>query len=279
MSEKRLTWEGDNGVAHRVILVDTTGEPVNPSGGAGGGDMSGTEDLLTNIDTAVGAQTAAAAGSDGTGDYGVVAALKRGLLNWAALMARVATLGQKAAAGSMPVVVASDQSALPVVGYAAIPAASMTRPADTTAYAAGDLVGNSTTAGSVTPLAITAARVAAGSLLASRVRLRKSGTELTAATFRVYLFSAAPTVANGDNGALSIAGSANCIGWADVSMATRADSTTANPFSDGAFGFGDLNSLVALASGQTVWALIEARAAYTPASGETFAVTLEVAQN
>jgi hypothetical protein len=36
---------------------------------------------------------------------------------------------------------------------------------------------------------------------------------------------------------------------------------------------------VALASGQTVWALIEARGAYAPASGETFAVTLEVAQN
>lgn len=33
--------------------------------------------------------TTTAAGADGTGDYGVIAALKRGLLNWASLLARV----------------------------------------------------------------------------------------------------------------------------------------------------------------------------------------------
>lgn len=166
-----------------------------------------------------------------------------------------------------------------VVASAAVASASFTRPADTTSYAAGDLIANSTTAGSVAPMSFTAARVAAGSFLVNRIRLRKSTTTLTSATFRVYLFNTAPTVANGDNGALSIAGSANCIGWADITFAARGDSATTSPFSDGAFGFGDLTSLVALASGQTVWALIESRAAYAPGNGETFAVTLELAQN
>ena len=35
----------------------------------------------------------------------------------------------------------------------------------------------------------------------------------------------------------------------------------------------------ALPSGQTIYALIEARAAYTPASAETFTLALEVLQN
>lgn len=160
-----------------------------------------------------------------------------------------------------------------VSGYAALAAATFTRPADTTAYASGDLVANSTTAGSVTPLQLTAARVAAGSFLINRVRLRKSGTGTTGASFRVHLFNAAPTVANGDNGVLSMTGSASYIGRVDL------DLSASSPFSDGAAAQADANMLVALASGQSIWALIEARGAYTPASGETFQVLAEVAQN
>src|SRR4051812_8128931 len=59
-------------------------------------------------------------------------------------------------------------------GAVATPSASFTRPADVTPYASGDLVADNTTAGSVTPLSWTAARVAAGSFLVRRARLRKS---------------------------------------------------------------------------------------------------------
>lgn len=190
------------------------------------------------------------------------------------------SLGPKTGAGSMSVVMATD-AITPVVGFAALPSSTFTRPADTTAYSAGDLIANSTTNTSVTPLSWTAARVAAGSFLINRVRLRMSGTTIPSSgvSFRVYLFNSAPTVANGDNGALSITGSANCIGWADITLAARADSGTQTPFADGCFGFGDTTSLVTLASGQTIWGLIEARAGYTPASGSTWAVSLEIAQN
>ena len=37
MTEKRLMWEGANGVANRVVLVDLSGDPVAPGGGGGGG--------------------------------------------------------------------------------------------------------------------------------------------------------------------------------------------------------------------------------------------------
>lgn len=160
-----------------------------------------------------------------------------------------------------------------VSGAAALATATFTRPADTTPYASGDLVANSTTAGSVTPLQLTAARMPGGSFLVNRLRLRKSGSGTTNATFRAHLFSAAPTVANGDNGALSMTGSASYIGRADL------DLTQSSPFSDGAAGQADTNFLVSLASGQVIWALIEARGAYTPVSAETFTLAAEVAQN
>jgi len=47
---------------------------------------------LTNLDTDVGALDAAAAPADGTGDYSIIAALKRGLLNWNSLLARIPAL-------------------------------------------------------------------------------------------------------------------------------------------------------------------------------------------
>jgi hypothetical protein len=47
---------------------------------------------LTNLDTDVGALDAAAAPADGTGNYSIIAALKRGLLNWASLLARIPAL-------------------------------------------------------------------------------------------------------------------------------------------------------------------------------------------
>jgi hypothetical protein len=255
MTEKRLIHEGDDGVAHRVVLTDLDGNPVNPSGGGGGGGGGGAVTVADGADVALGVTTATAAGADGTGNYSLVAAAKRALLNWASALT------------------ALGSSAWRVSGFAAIPTQAFNRPANTTAYASGDLIADNVTAGSVTPLAISVARVAAGSFLINRVRLSKSSTGVTGASFRVHLFNVAPTVANGDNGALLTSGRAGYIGRVDFDM------TGATIFNDGCAGTADAGFLVALASGQTVWALIEARGAYAPASGETFAVTLEVAQN
>jgi hypothetical protein len=52
--------------------------------------------------------------------------------------------------------------------------ATFTRPSDTTAYASGDLVANSTTAGSVTPLTLTLANPAQVQTNVVRCRLSKS---------------------------------------------------------------------------------------------------------
>ena len=65
-----------------------------------------TEAQTTN--DSVGSKADAVATTD-TGSFSIVALLKRGLQNWASLLAKIPVLGQKLKAGSMPVVLASDQ--------------------------------------------------------------------------------------------------------------------------------------------------------------------------
>lgn len=160
-------------------------------------------------------------------------------------------------------------------GLAAIATANFTRPSDTTQYATGDLVANSTTAGSVVPMTLTVGRGSSGAAatgMIRRVKLRKSGTSITAAQFRLHLYRVSPTVSNGDNAA-----------WLSNQVAEYAgafDVTCDRAFTDGAAGIGvpvtggELNF-----TAQTYYGLIEARAAYTPANGEVFTVELEVVQN
>jgi hypothetical protein len=159
-------------------------------------------------------------------------------------------------------------------GHMAFPSSNFTRPANTTQYAVGNLVANSTTAGSVTPLSWTAARVAQESFSILRARIITSSTT-TNGIFRLHLFSASPTCANGDNGAYSVSGSAGYLGDIDVSVSQA--------FTDGAFGVGVSNVgpaiQSALASGTLIYGLLEARSAYTPTSAETFTVILEILQN
>jgi hypothetical protein len=157
-------------------------------------------------------------------------------------------------------------------------ASTMTRPANTTAYAVGALVANSVTAGSVVPLSFTAARIAAGNFAVRTALLKKSGSIITNAAFRLHLFSASPTIATtGDAGVFAtvVSGSATYLGYFDILFMQA--------FADGAIGSGAPwvgNEIdVALASGQTVYGLLEARGAYTPASAETFTASLQVWQN
>ena len=167
----------------------------------------------------------------------------------------------------------SESNPLPVTGLITNPSGSFSRPADTTAYAIGDLVANSTTAGSVTPISVTAARVAGGSFMLRRLKLKKTNVSTTNAQFRIHIYSAAAaiTCTNGDNGAWSTNQSANYIGAFDV-IVDRV-------FTDGSVGMATpvvgFEMSVDLSSGTDFYALIEARAAYTPTSGETFTVTVD----
>jgi hypothetical protein len=148
---------------------------------------------------------------------------------------------------------------------------NFTRPADTTAYASGDLVANSTTAGSVTPLSFTIWRAGAGQTIIQRARLAKSGTSTTSAAFRIHFYQATQTVTNGDNGAWLSTGAQDYLGNIDIAAMFA--------FSDGANGFGAAAAGAEMrfrfATGNTLYCLLEARGAYTPASAEVFTLYLE----
>lgn len=159
--------------------------------------------------------------------------------------------------------------------------ASFTRPADTTAYASGDLVANSTTAASVTPLSWSLPVQSLNAInFIRRVRLKKSGNSLTNASFRVHFYTTDPTASapsNGDNGAWATV-EAGYLGSVDVTI-DKAFIDNSGP----AVGIGVPNAGSEInfnATGgtdkQTVYALVEARGAYTPASAEVFTVTPEI---
>jgi hypothetical protein len=154
------------------------------------------------------------------------------------------------------------------------PAANFSRPANTTAYALGQLVANSTTAGSVTPLSWTAARIAAGNFFLRRTRIQLSSKSVTNTAFRVHYYTASPTIANGDGAAWSTT---------VANLACDTDVTVTDAGTDVSIGYGTPNNgaecNIALASGQTLFGLVEARAAYAPASGETLTVIPEIHQN
>jgi len=162
-----------------------------------------------------------------------------------------------------------------VGGKSAIVEASFSRPADTTAYASGDLVANATIAGNVTPMPFVVGRTPNGSGatgMIRRARIRKTGTSITNASFRLHLYKSSPTPSNGDNGAWLTNKAADYVGAIDITL-DRA-------FTDGAAGNGTplIGSEINFVS-QTYYGLLEARGAYAPVSGETFTVDLEVLQN
>ena len=149
---------------------------------------------------------------------------------------------------------------------------SFTRPVDTAVYASGDLVANSTTAGSVVPLSWALGNSAGvAHFRMTRIRISKTGTSVSGATFRVHFYDALPAVTNGDNGVWLSTLAASYLGNIDVAVAYA--------MSDGAAGFGAAPAgsemLIRAQSGKTLYALMEARGAYTPASAEVFTVSIE----
>lgn len=142
------------------------------------------------------------------------------------------------------------------------------RPADTTAYAADDLVANNTSAGSVASVVLERGVEAGGQRLVRRVRLRKSTTGLTNASFRVHLYAGAPLVfAVGDNAAWSTDGFDRYLGSVDVTM-DRA-------FTDGAMGFAAPAMDLQYDGSMDLQAVVQARAAYAPGNAEVFGVDAE----
>lgn len=163
-----------------------------------------------------------------------------------------------------------------------VTASAMTRPANTTAYAANDAVSNNATAGSVTPITFTVSDTNDDPIVIERCRLLSTDTGIAAKTFRVWLFRSDPTASTGVGGGDNAAWSQKQAGYiGSVSNASTASNATFRTFSDGAGGVmtpdeGARIITTPTSGAQTIYALIQTLDAFTPsANSTTFTLTLE----
>jgi hypothetical protein len=166
---------------------------------------------------------------------------------------------------------------------------SVTHSAVTTAYAANQLFLNNTT-GNAVPMQVTVTGTNAGTGFITHAMCETSGTGATAPPgFKVYLFSAAPTVtslvdrsayvgpyAADITGGLYL-GAVSCAAFSE----TNDNATTGPWFSEGTTSNSVLGPLpFAAASGETyLFGLVVLTGAYTPISGEKFTLLLSTARD
>lgn len=166
--------------------------------------------------------------------------------------------------------------ASPAINGNARSSASFTRPADTTAYASGDLVANNTTAGSVTPMQFPI-KWPNSFFEVEQCRILKSSNVVLNASFRLHLFASAPTVINGDNGVFTPTLLTDYIGALDVTIDIAGNTQSVGVGTPKTGAGTELSGK--LDSGNVLFGLLEARGAYTPASAEVFTVTLDIEQD
>lgn len=161
------------------------------------------------------------------------------------------------------------------------PYATFTRPADTNAYAQGDLVANDTTAGNVVPMRFGVSKLGYGTGRVVGARLLKDDATATNADFILHLFSSEPTSSAGDNaqfnnsGVYAVSSVDSYLGSITIDMTSGAvadadaliESVAASPQL-----YFDLE--LEANAGRVIYGLLEADAAYSPASGEIFKIWL-----
>lgn len=149
----------------------------------------------------------------------------------------------------------------------------LTRPANTTAYTANDVVSDSASASTLLDFA-NFARVNAGTGYITGARIVTDKKSITP-RLRVHLYNAStPTVA-ADNAAWrdSYADDSKYIGWIDMpSMTTGADTT--NSDTSKTLDFTMRLPFTCAAGTRSVFVLLETLDAFTPASAEKFKITL-----
>lgn len=122
---------------------------------------------------------------------------------------QLSALGQTTMSSSAPVTLASDQKYQTGMSSRAISAAvtTLTRPANVTAYTAGDSISNNATAGSVTALSATVSDTNDDPIVLTEMLINSSDTGLAGKKIRAIFYSSDPTastgVGGGDNAAFS----------------------------------------------------------------------------
>ena len=169
-----------------------------------------------------------------------------------------------------PIPVSDNSSSLTVDGKAYRTTATITRPSNTTAYTAGDVVGD--TGGSAI-ISLTAAGPTAGFVIIQSISLVFSDSTVPSGmgAFRVHLYSASPT-AIADNAAFDLTSGERdtYMGYVDLpapqDLGSSIYTQTDYP--------GRLIKLAAAST--TLFAELETRGAYTPVSASTVSIRVNL---
>lgn len=159
----------------------------------------------------------------------------------------------------------------------AVAATTLTRPANTTAYAAADSISDNATAGSVTALSATVSDVNDDPIFISEIRIDSTDTGLAGKKLRANLFNANPTSSSGVSGGDNAAYSQKKNGYIGTFVGTMETG-----FSDGSVGrlvpsFRDTSYTPAggfvvckpTSGAQTIYIQYVAEEAFTPSANST----------
>lgn len=183
----------------------------------------------------------------------------------------ILTPGQALAAASLPVVLTAAQVAALTASYAEV-TGTFNRPANTTAYSAGGSVNSSTTA----PAFVAFAGVAksnGGSGTITKIRLATNKASITPRT-RVHLFNANTATLTNDGAAFidKFADDSLKIGYYD--LPAMQGEPGAGVDESRAQAAGIAIPFVCAGGTTTIYAVLETLDAFTPASGQTFNITI-----
>lgn len=155
------------------------------------------------------------------------------------------------------------------MAIASIPSITFTRPANTTAYAAGDVVGSATSA----IHELTGAASSSSFVFVQSIQLLISNTSVPSGMtgFRVHLYSSAPTAIS-DNAAYTFTTS-DLAAWQD-SFDLSTPAVRGSMLRSQAYYQGGVMKLQPASS--SLYAVIETLGAYTPASGTAYTLRVKV---
>lgn len=176
----------------------------------------------------------------------------------------------------------SEANPLPVAGSGGeivSKSVELTRPADTTAYAALDAVSNSTSS----PVVLTfenIARKVGGSGYITKAQLA-TNQKTNTARFRLHLFSAAPTAINDNSPYLTLyANIASRVGVIDFPACATEDPTNSTQATSQAMaGQANLPLPFVCGADANLYGLLETLDVFTPASGQQITIKLTADQN
>lgn len=254
-----------------VIPSGTVADPVhvNLAAGEGGADASAANQALqitqeTAINSALGTAVASPAANT------VLDRLK----SLAALLPTALTAGGSLKVSAVEALPAGSNS-IGKVGVSGVRVSvTLTRPADTTAYAVNDAVSDSTSSPTVLTFSgMATANGGSGSILKAQLITNQS---TNTAQFRLHLFNVAPSAVN-DNAAYPMlwANRAARVGTVDfpacATEGSGSDAATAQWI--------DLPLYYVCGAADTaLYGILETKAAFTPASGQLFYIALSAEQ-